>query len=136
MMDKLYSVCGYRTNKDFEKLHEWTFDQNTYELYGKKTGKKDKENTFKLPSSIEEKYYGSLCIVKHNGSISLDEWNIFYMSMTTISEKHTQIDDSNSCDTSDCDLNENKNFKNTDFEDFEDVGEPELELTYEEYEEE
>ena len=40
-LDKLYSVCGYRTNKDFEKLYEWEFDKKMYELYGKKKGKKD-----------------------------------------------------------------------------------------------
>jgi hypothetical protein len=84
-LDKLYSVCGYRTNKDFEKLYEWEFDKNIYELYGKKTGKKDKENIYKLPKHTcnTEKYYGSLCIVKKNSSITLDEWNIFYMSFSS-----------------------------------------------------
>ena len=43
-LDKLYSICGYRSNKDFEKLYEWEFDTNIYELYGKKKGKKDNEN--------------------------------------------------------------------------------------------
>ena len=39
-LDKLYSVCGYRSNKDFEKLHDWYFDNKTYELYGKKKVKR------------------------------------------------------------------------------------------------
>ena len=78
-LDKLYSVCGYRTNKDFEKLYEWVFDKNIYELYGKKSGKI--ENNYIFPKD-KKKYYGKLCIIKTNGSIILDEWNIFYMSFT------------------------------------------------------
>jgi len=85
--DKLYSICGYRTNKDFEKLHEWTFDENVYELYGKKCGKKDKLNSFPLPLN-ETKYYGSLCVLKKGGSITLNEWNMFYMSFTSQSNIH------------------------------------------------
>jgi hypothetical protein len=81
-LDKLYSICGYRSNKDFEKLHQWDFDQNIYELYGKKIGKNDKENSYKFPT-VSEKYYGMLCIVKSNGSITIDEWNIFHMSFTS-----------------------------------------------------
>lgn len=120
MMDKLYSICGYRTNKDFEKIHEWKFDENVYELYGKTTGKKDKENNFHLPIDSDKTYYGSLCIVKKNGSISLDEWNIFYMSFTYESQDES-------------DINEEPYESNVS-----ESNEPmrELELTYEEYEEE
>jgi hypothetical protein len=50
-LDKLYSICGYRSTKDFEKLHQWEFDQNVYELYGKKIGKYDKENNYKFPNN-------------------------------------------------------------------------------------
>ena len=96
-IEKLYSLCGYRTNKEFEKLYEWEFDKNIYELYGKKSGKKDKENNYVFPKydkidsqymeidtkTDKEKYYGTLCVVKQNSSITLDEWNIFYMSFTT-----------------------------------------------------
>jgi hypothetical protein len=95
-LDKLYSVCGYRTNKDFEKLSQWNFDSNIYELYGKKNGKKEKENNFVIPqksitTNTKEKYYGTLCIIKNNGSITLDEWNIFYMSFTNILSNITDI---------------------------------------------
>ena len=119
MIDKLYSICGYRTNKDFEKIHEWKFDENVYELYGKTSGKKDKENNFHLPIDSDKTYYGSLCIIKKNGSISLDEWNIFYMSFTYESQDESDI-------TEDYESNVSK------------LNEPirELELTYEEYEEE
>ena len=72
-LEKMYSFCGYRTNKDFEQLCQW----DTYELYGKKTGKKDKENKY-FPTN--DKYYGTLCIIKKNDSITLDEWKLFYIS--------------------------------------------------------
>ena len=123
-VDKLYSLCGYRSNKDFQKLYQWEFDKNIYELYGKTTGKSDKENKYKFPNE-KEKYYGTLCIIKKNGSITLDEWNIFYMSFTSkVHEKirviHNDIDEDMN------DINES----NTIYKYIDD------ELTYEEYEEE
>ena len=136
-LDKLYLVCGYRTNKDFEKLYEWNFDENVYELYGKKIGKKDKENHFKLPID-SYKYYGSLCVVKKNGSISLDEWNMFYMSFTYKDENTPdQTDDISECNESEeldsIDSNNSYKFKNI-IQD--EMNHNKIELTYEEYEEE
>ena len=119
-LDKLYSICGYRTNKDFEKIHEWKFDENVYELYGKTTGKKDKENNFHLPIDSDKTYYGSLCIVKKNGSISLDEWNIFYMSFTYESQDESDVNE--------------EAYESNVSKTIEPIRE--LELTYEEYEEE
>jgi len=135
-LEKLYSVCGYRTNKDFEKLYEWNFDENVYELYGKKIGKKDKENHFKLPID-SYKYYGSLCVVKKNGSISLDEWNMFYMSFTYKDNLPQQTDDTSECNESEeldsIDSNNSYKFKNI-IQD--EMNHNKVELTYEEYEEE
>jgi hypothetical protein len=136
-LDKLYSVCGYRTDKCFYKLNEWEFDKNIYELYGKKNGKADKENKYKFPQSESEnfedsldsnKYYGSLCIVKQNGSISLDEWNIFCMSSLT---------DTKSIDSeleSDVDANSDIEIRQEIMYDVKSYIEEEL--TYEEYEDE
>jgi hypothetical protein len=73
-MDKLYTACGYRSNKNFEKLYEWLVDDQVYELYGKRTGKF--ENIYELPE-VTETFYGALCVVKQDGHISLDEWNMF-----------------------------------------------------------
>ena len=89
---------------------------------GKTTGKKDKENNFHLPIDSDKTYYGSLCILKKNGSISLDEWNIFYMSFTygKDEEPDESVDTSESIEYQKC-IEKN---------------EVELELTYEEYEEE
>lgn len=149
-IDKLYSICGYRSNKDFQKLNEWEFDKNIYELYGKTCGKSDKENKYKFPikenqenhknkesdkiDKIDkinkiEKYYGNLCIIKKNGSITTDEWNIFYMSfISKLNETNKQsgqdmlgLDDEN-------DQNDEPNLIYNKYIDDE--------LTYEEYEEE
>jgi len=117
-LDKLYSICGYRSTKDFEKLHQWDFDQNIYELYGKKIGKYDKENNYKFPTVLE-KYYGMLCIVKNNGSITIDEWNIFHMSFIT-SKSNIDVE----CDETDT---ETESIEPYTYDD---------ELNYEEYEEE
>lgn len=119
-LDKLYSCCGYRSNKDFEKLYEWKFD-STYELYGKKTGKKDNENN-QFPY---ETYYGSLCVLKQNGNITLDEWNMLYVSIT-----NTDIE-KNDTDNASISLSETNSEEQTTH-----IYTIEDELNYEEYEEE
>lgn len=118
-LDKLYSVCGYRSNKDFEKLHDWYFDNKTYELYGKKKGKKDNENN-QFP---HETYYGSLCIVNHNENITLDEWNMLYMSIINADVEKKKVDDNDSISMSETNSEEYINVR-------------EDELNYEDYEEE
>jgi len=114
-MDKLYTSCGYRTNKDFELLHIWN---DVYELYGKKTGKPISQNKYELYLNTD--FYGNLCIIKKDGSLSLNEWNIFYGT----NEKNENE-------------NENDFITETDSEGSEEI---ELfndnELTYDEYEEE
>ena len=142
-LEKLYTICGYRSNKDFQKLHEWEFDKNIYELYGKRSGKSDKENKYKFPIEIErekekekdkdkdklDKYYGTLCVIKKNGSITLDEWNIFYMSITTKDFNNVDVDNDN--DTLNHDDNDNDAIDVSNHTKYLDD-----ELTYEEYEEE
>jgi len=123
LMDKLYSICGYRSNKDFEKLCEW----DVYELYGKKSGKKDKQNNYFLPNEI---YYGTLCIIKKNGSVSLDEWNIFHIS------RLKQLENTNKPNTHD-DVNSDTNTEPPLESDIDDIIlRRDDELKYEEYEEE
>jgi len=121
-LDKLYSVCGYRSNKDFEKLYEWEFDNKIYELYGKKKGKKDNENN-QFPYDT---YYGSLCVINQNGNITLDEWNMLYMTITHIDEKKND-NDNGSISISETNSEECTNIESENIED---------ELNYEEYEEE
>ena len=126
LMDKLYSVCGYRSNKDFQKLHEW----DVYELYGKKTGKKDKQNNYFFPTN--EIYYGTLCIIKKNESLTLDEWNIFYISTLK------QLENTNDLDTHDdnSENTESHSHLETASEDDIILERRDDELKYEEYEEE
>ena len=148
-IEKLYTVCGYRSNKDFQKLYQWEFDNNVYELYGKKNGKSDKENKYKFPIERDrdkdrdidnnkhkmDKYYGTLCIIKKNGSITIDEWNIFYMSFTTKYDKdytYNKHDTHDTTYTTDSDTNTNVDDENNDNH----IKYLDDELTYEEYEEE
>ena len=79
-IEKLYSLCNYRNNNNFELLYTWKNTNSTnYELYGKRKGKSVCENKIILPSPLnQEKFYGTLCILKRvNNSISnvsLNEW--------------------------------------------------------------
>jgi hypothetical protein len=124
-IDKLYSVCNYRTDKDFEKIHQWTNGNDEYILYGKKIGKKNNQNNYNLPN-ISIPLYGNLCIIKKDGLITLDIWNSFYMQHINVNLKNTyQNNDIN-------DINY-INYIN-DLNDISD--ESDIELTYEDYEEE
>jgi hypothetical protein len=129
-LEKMYSLCGYRTNKDFEQLCQW----DTYELYGKKNGKKDKENQYSFHTN--DKYYGTLCIIKKNDSITLDEWKLFHISKMEDSIVETITDS----DTYEIESNTETETEND--TDVESVGHSHLgkhmdeELKYEEYEEE
>jgi hypothetical protein len=132
-LEKMYSFCGYRTNKDFEQLTQW----DTYELYGKRTGKKDKENKYIF--STNEKYYGTLCIIKKNNSITIDEWKLFYISKMKDFIVETSTTDS---DTYEIESNTETETETEPDADVESIDHSHLrkhadeELKYEEYEEE
>jgi len=92
-IEKLYSVCNYRNNSNFELLYKWNLE-STYELYGKKKGKTSCENKVKLPNPLtEDKFFGTLCIVKKINNtlvnITLSEWS----SLKIDKEKTTVIDE-------------------------------------------
>jgi len=78
-VEKLYSICNYRNNNNFELLYTWRSD-STYELYGKRKGKSACENNVILPSPLkEDQYFGTLCILKKTNNqivnLTLNEWN-------------------------------------------------------------
>ena len=80
--DKLYSLCHYRTEGDFELLNEWTKLSQSYILYGKRKGNKNNENKNVFPFPLNEtKMYGTLCLLKKidgcEDSVSIEEWNNF-----------------------------------------------------------
>ena len=72
-LDKLYVVCDYKTNKDFELL----INYDDYEIYGKRKGKIGNENSY----FMDETYYGSLCIVKKEDTISMNDWKKYYENL-------------------------------------------------------
>ena len=71
--DKLYTVCDYKTNKDFEQIHNY----DNYEIYGKLKGKPDNENKYIFPN-LNKVIYGKACIVKKNDDLTINEWSTFY----------------------------------------------------------
>ena len=132
-LEKMYSFCGYRTNKDFEQLTQW----DTYELYGKRTGKKDKENKYRF--STNDKYYGTLCIIKKNDSITIDEWKLFYISKMkdSIVETETTATDSDTYEMESNTETETETDADADVESQSHLRKHmDEELKYEEYEEE
>ena len=81
-LDRLFSVCNYRSEDGFEELHTWNHLNSTFLLYGKRKGKNNYENKCVLPQPIhQELFFGNLCLVKkvgdHPQSITLDEWKTF-----------------------------------------------------------
>ena len=77
-VEKLYSICNYRNNNNFELLYTWRNDF-IYELYGKRKGKAVCENKAFLPDPLkEEQFFGTLCILKRvnnqPANLTLNEW--------------------------------------------------------------
>ena len=93
--------------------------------------KKDKQNNYFFPTN--EIYYGTLCIIKKNESITLDEWNIFYISTLKQLENRNELDRDTHDDNSE--NTESHSHLETDSEDVI-IERCEDELKYEEYEEE
>ena len=78
--DKLYTSCNYRNSNNFELIHSWTKNQNTYELHGKKNKKLNNENTY-IFKDISNIFYGNLCIIKkindEPSDLTINEWSEF-----------------------------------------------------------
>lgn len=72
-LDKLYTVCDYKSNKDFEHIHT----HENYEIYGKTKGKPENENKYVFPN-LNKEIYGKICIVKKNDNLTMNEWSKFY----------------------------------------------------------
>ena len=77
-LEKLYTVCQFRTDANFICLNSWTKHGTTYQLYGKPKNKNTKLNHYTFPFT-QEQYYGNLCLVKRIGddahSLTINEWN-------------------------------------------------------------
>jgi hypothetical protein len=77
-LEKLYTVCQFRTDANFVCLTSWTKHNVTYQLYGKPKNKNTKLNHYTFPFT-QEQYYGNLCLVKkvedEPQSLTIQEWN-------------------------------------------------------------
>jgi hypothetical protein len=94
-VEKLYSICNYRNNNNFELLYTWR-NESTYELYGKRKGKAVCENQVILPTPLnEEQFFGTLCILKRvNGqlaNLTLNEWT--NLKLDVVSEETVPPDE-------------------------------------------
>jgi hypothetical protein len=94
-VEKLYSICNYRNNNNFELLYTWR-NESTYELYGKRKGKTACENKVILPSPLnEEQFFGTLCILKRVNSqlanLTLNEWTS--INLDVVSEEKIPPDE-------------------------------------------
>lgn len=86
-MDRLYTLCNYRSEEGFEELHSWSNQNTVYSLHGKRKGKNNYENKCALPQPMhQELFYGNLCLVKKVDqipqSITIEEWNKFIENVT------------------------------------------------------
>lgn len=88
-IEKLYSLCNYKNDKDFELLHTFTnvkkFNNKSIQIYGKKNGRANSENKYELPRPIDaELYFGNLLLLGMDQNtneyidITSDQWNIIY----------------------------------------------------------
>jgi hypothetical protein len=78
---KLYSICNFRNNNNFELLYTWKSSVYNYELYGKKKSKGTVKNIYIMPYPIhKEVFYGSLCVIKKMEkdivSMTMNDWNL------------------------------------------------------------
>ena len=65
--DEMYKYAGFKTPKDFSKVHDFVVDDYHYNVYAKDKGKANTENKYELPPPIDNNlYFGSICIVKFN----------------------------------------------------------------------
>lgn len=67
--DTLYKQCNYKSDKDFELLHVYSFtrqgEKHCYKVFGKKCGRANNENKYDFPPPIDTTlFFGTICIVK------------------------------------------------------------------------
>lgn len=82
-VDNIYKFCNYKSNKDFNKIHDFEVNNKIYSLYGKQNGKANQENKYELPPPVDTTlYFGTLCVIKNvDGEykdLTIEEWNKTY----------------------------------------------------------
>ena len=85
--DTIYKICNYKTDKDFHKLHQYSYEKSNIIVYGKINGKANYENKYEFPPPIDTNlYFGTLCLIKQkkDGSyynLNIEEWEKIYESL-------------------------------------------------------
>jgi hypothetical protein len=97
--DKLYSICNFRNDTNFEVLYTWKNTLVSYELYGKKKMKGSVKNNYQLPYPIDkEVYYGTLCVVKKINqdivNMTMEDWTLIMNRFKENNESKKKINDS------------------------------------------
>ena len=82
----LYITCNYRNDSNFELLMTYS---DMYEIYGKRSGKCGTENKYEFPDA--ETYYGNVCIVKKNGSLTIEEWNKYLNNLNDVDMNDNEL---------------------------------------------
>ncbi len=96
-IERLYSLCNYRSQDGFEELYTWKHPTMSYVLYGKRKGKNHFENNCKLPPPLQiGSYYGHLCVIKfvdkEPQSLTIEEWTRFIdQDQNSTQEKQEEI---------------------------------------------
>lgn len=67
-MDKKYTMCNYKSDKDFLLLHIYEnvnkFANKQFEIYGKEKGRANSENKYEFARPIDEKlFFGNLLVL-------------------------------------------------------------------------
>lgn len=107
-IDKLYSVCNYRNDTNFEVLYTWKNTLINYELYGKKKMKGSIKNNYQMPHPIDkELYYGALCVIKKMNqeivNMTMEDWILIINKFkTNVTERNNESNET------DIEINENE----------------------------
>lgn len=67
-MDKKYTMCNYKSDKDFLLLHVYEnvkkYTHKQFEIYGKENGRANSENKYEFARPIDEKlFFGNLLVL-------------------------------------------------------------------------
>ena len=110
-IDKKYTSCNYKTDKDFILLHTYKninekFKNIEIEIYGKKKGRANNENKYEFARPIDnELYFGNLLLLKKNvktddyDDLFISEWDKIYEALFGGFEDIDKSDDERSVDS-------------------------------------
>ena len=106
---ELYKKCKFKKFEGFIKINAWITKTQTFELYGRITGKSNNINEYTFPN-LNQKIYGSCALILNNPTlidINLHDWTNFLKNLTKVSEGN--IDDKTNDDkTNDDKTNDDK----------------------------